>query len=367
LYPKSKGEIVYDNRGSSQRLIHYLQHEARENKRIKGHEITFFNQNLEDYSANEVQQKIDKNVKGLHAKDSHFHSIVISPSQQELQHFGNDTAKLQAYTRQVMENYAANFNLKNDIKLSSNDLVWFATIHETRRFSGTDTEVKEGKAKSGELKQGLQTHIHVIISARDKEMKITLSPNGHKNRFSREEWTKKNIQDFNQNFQYKPKYEHYEQKSKENKRERNYQSSDEKKLQYLVGKLDDMMKRHSLWEEDFDWRKVANIGKEQRFSKDFYKKLNSLDERLKFDQTIPTDYLKDLGYKEDKKQEFGHQQDLQGKQEKPEKERSISITFEKTERLFFSLGSEQDSSIEPQNFSRKFKKKKPQIQLSQKM
>ena len=35
LSPKSSGEIIYDNRGSSSRLINYLQHEAKENKENK--------------------------------------------------------------------------------------------------------------------------------------------------------------------------------------------------------------------------------------------------------------------------------------------------------------------------------------------
>lgn len=360
LSPKSSGEIIYDNRGSSSRLINYLQHETKENKENKGQETVFFNQSEIVFSAKEVQEKIDNNVKGLHQKESRFHSLIISPSQNELKHLGNDSEKLKAYTRQVIENYAGNFKLKNDKKLDTNNLIWFATVHETRKFSGTDQEVKDGKAKSGALKEGLQTHIHVIISARDNEMKITLNPNGHKSRFSQADWTKQNIQDFNKTFQYQPKES--QNNSQKEKKERNYKSSDEKKLAYLIGKTDDMMKRHSLWEEDFDWKKIVKIGQERGFSKEFYKELRDLDTKIGMENKIPDDYLKDLSNSKSAKEQ------AQSINPKNEKEQIISTKVERFDRIdvqIFSFGNETDGGLEELNRYRKYKMKKPKNQQRQ--
>ena len=360
LSPKSSGEIIYDNRGSSSRLINYLQHEAKENKGNKGQETVFFNQSNVVFSAKEVQEKIDNNVKGLHQKESRFHSLIISPSQDELKHLANDSEKLKAYTQQVMENYAGNFNLKNDKKLDTNNLVWFATVHETRKFSGTDHEVKEGNAKSGDLKEGLQTHIHVIISARDKEMKITLNPNGHKSRFSQADWTKNNIQDFNKTFQYQPKES--QNINQKEKKERNYKSSDEKKLAYLIGKTDDMMKRHSLWEEDFDWRKIAKIGQERGFSKEFYEKLKALDTKIGKENEVPEDYLKDLGNSKNAKEQT---QSINPKNEKEQIIFKKEVKFDGIDASIFSFVNDSDGGLEELNRYRKYKMKKPKNQQRQ--
>jgi hypothetical protein len=239
-------------------------------------------------------------------------------------------------------------------------LIWFATVHETRKFSGTDQEVKDGKAKSGALKEGLQTHIHVIISARDNEMKITLNPNGHKSRFSQADWTKQNIQDFNKTFQYQPKES--QNNSQKEKKERNYKSSDEKKLAYLIGKTDDMMKRHSLWEEDFDWKKIAKIGQERGFSKEFYKELRDLDTKIGMENKIPDDYLKDLSNSKSAKEQ------AQSINPKNEKEQIISTKVERFDRIdvqIFSFGNETDGGLEELNRYRKYKMKKPKNQQRQ--
>lgn len=63
-----------------------------------------------------------------------------------------------------MENYAGNFQLKEGKTLKGKYLVWFATFHQGREYNGFDQQVREGIAKAGVAKPGLQTHIHVIVS-----------------------------------------------------------------------------------------------------------------------------------------------------------------------------------------------------------
>ena len=122
---------------------------------------------------------LDGNVKGLKADDPKFHSLVLSPSADELLLIGNNPKALESYTQNVMDLYAKNFTLKNGKQLDGSDLVWAATIHQERKNRGTDEGVQ------GEKKDGLQTHVHVMVSARDAAQKITLNPLGLASRFDR--------------------------------------------------------------------------------------------------------------------------------------------------------------------------------------
>ncbi len=205
INPTKHGNIVYDNKSSAARLGNYLNKEPSTNEE-KG---IFFN-SLGDFDKKQMLEAIDNNVKGLTQKDDKFHSLVIAPSAKELEHIGNDHSKMKAFTIACMEKYAANFNLggtplNTGRKLSEKDLVWYATIHQNRAYKGTDVEVLNGEKKSGDLKKGLQTHIHVVVSARDKEQKITLNPNtSNKQKFKMTTWFEANQRQFNQQFDFKP-------------------------------------------------------------------------------------------------------------------------------------------------------------------
>lgn len=176
INPKTNGRKVYNNAGSSQRCASYLAKEAKE----AGGEATFFGApGTEDKTAAEVVEMLDGNVKGLGKDDPKFHSLVLSPSADELVVMGNNPKALEEYTQNVMDLYAKNFTLKNGRELGEANLVWAATIHQERTNRGTDEGVQ------GEKKDGLQTHIHVMVSARDADQKITLNPLGKADRFNR--------------------------------------------------------------------------------------------------------------------------------------------------------------------------------------
>ena len=176
INPKTNGRKVYNNAGSSQRCASYLAKEAKE----AGGEATFFGApGTEARTAAEVVELLDGNVKGLGKDDPKFHSLVLSPSADELLQIGNNPKALEEYTQNVMDLYAKNFTLKNAKELGKANLVWAATIHQERTNRGTDAGVQ------GEKKDGLQTHIHVMVSARDADQKITLNPLGKADRFNR--------------------------------------------------------------------------------------------------------------------------------------------------------------------------------------
>jgi hypothetical protein len=196
--------------------MHYLSHEARENNTS----VSFFNSNTSGISSGEVAAAIDGNVKGLRKNEVKFYSLVISPSHYELSHLekrgktvnpsesirtqsgsGVDE-KLTLYARHAMENYAANFSLKDGKKLSSTDLVWFGVIHHNRQYKGTHRQVKEGKVLKGDLKPGMNAHVHIIVSKRDALQQINLNPQGTKERFRITKWQARNEQTFDRLFAY---------------------------------------------------------------------------------------------------------------------------------------------------------------------
>ena len=176
INPQTNGRKVYNNAGSTQRCANYLVKEAKE----AGGEATFFGApGTEPKTAAEVVEMLDGNVKGLGKDDPKFHSLVLSPSADELLLIGNNPKALEEYTQNVMDLYAKNFTLKNGKELGESNLVWAATIHQERKNRGTDEGVQ------GEKKDGLQTHVHVLVSARDADQKITLNPLGRADRFNR--------------------------------------------------------------------------------------------------------------------------------------------------------------------------------------
>lgn len=192
INPATDGKQAYTNRGSARQATNYLEGEAKK----QGDTAVFFNAEKDQLSGDEAVQLIDSNRKGLRRDDAKFFSLVVSPSAEELAHIRNDPERLKAFTTRVMQEYAGNFTLKSGKSLDEKDLVWVATKHEERKHRGHDG------APSGQKKEGPQTHIHLMVSARDKEQKITLNPLGNKDRFNRVTFYSKSNVTFEQEFGY---------------------------------------------------------------------------------------------------------------------------------------------------------------------
>jgi len=167
-----------NNKGSSRELVHYLE---KENRTAASIECEYwFNhggRNIEPY---EVRIALDSNIAKLCKTDSKFFLINISPSQKELKHLANEFGelelkeKLKIYAERLMDEYARNF--KRDGISSAKDLVWFGKIENHRYYGYRDKEVIAGERKRGELKEGNQLHIQVIVSRKDVTNSIKLSP-----------------------------------------------------------------------------------------------------------------------------------------------------------------------------------------------
>jgi len=166
------------NKGSSAKLVHYLEKENRlaANKFSE----SWFDGNRLAIDGYEVMRTIDNNIAKLGKADARFFLVNISPSKKELaflrEQYGDDGVKeqLKGFAVRVMDAYAQNF--KREGVNSHEDLVWFAKLENYRYYSYNDPEVKQGIKKRGERKEGEQLHVQVIVSRKDATNKIKLNP-----------------------------------------------------------------------------------------------------------------------------------------------------------------------------------------------
>jgi hypothetical protein len=158
------------NAGSCSTLVAYLEKE-NQGKAWNQKEL-WFDQGRDSIAPEEVRQRIDGNVAKLKKSEAKFFLVNISPSEKELAHLGQDPAKLKAYARQVMEQYAQNFNKRMEGK----DLLYFGKLEWNRSYKYTDQAVRQGEAIRGDLKPGNQMHVQIIVSRKDESNTRLLSP-----------------------------------------------------------------------------------------------------------------------------------------------------------------------------------------------
>ena len=205
--------------GSARDFVNYLEKE-NQGKALEDQEL-FFNQTENDIDAQRVVAEIDGNTSKLGKKDPKFYSIMVSPSQAELKHIGNDPEKLKQYTRELMKTYAASFYRDKETKVK--DVLYFAKLERERTYSEKDKAVKENQPYAtkvlelqhqiraisegrvigdivklqerilvldreaphhqngkrivpGMAKEGHQSHIHIIVSRKDVTNSHSLSP-----------------------------------------------------------------------------------------------------------------------------------------------------------------------------------------------
>ena len=209
-----------EDRETSSRLVHYLDKEEGNN---------FFSSQPGVYDMGEVITNIDANVKHLHKDDTKFYMLTLNPSAAEQKHLiGKDIedfhslskeeqdgvkAKLVDFTREAMDDYARSFGRKNIN--NGDDLLYYARIETQRTYKKNSEEVRNGTAKAGDLKPGLNLHVHIIVSRNSKDQKTKLSPhvksrgnswvlNGEevKRGFNHEIWKQEVQSIFNEKFNY---------------------------------------------------------------------------------------------------------------------------------------------------------------------
>lgn len=166
------------NKGSSNKLVHYLE---KENRMAAGEKPEYwFNGQQLNVSPYEAMRKIDGNIAKLGKDDAKFFLVNISPSRKEIaflkSQYGDEGAKeqMKGFAVRVMDAYAQNF--KREGINSNEDLVWFGKLENYRYYNHNDPEVIQGLKKRGDRKEGEQMHVQVIVSRKDASNTVKLSP-----------------------------------------------------------------------------------------------------------------------------------------------------------------------------------------------
>lgn len=212
------------NTGSSGNLVNYLDKEQQNE---------WFNDESKKIDSSTVKTEIDRYGKGQLGKEQwKFVEVEYNPSQQEQQQIiyqstgRNDVkewnelspaeqekvkADFKEYVIEAQTIQAKNYNREN-IKNGA-DLKYYGKVETQRKYKGTDQEVKQGKAKQGDLKKGLNLHAHIVQSRKAKNKKTKLSPtskhkkesskNAIKQGFNRNEFYNKIEQKFDEKFDFK--------------------------------------------------------------------------------------------------------------------------------------------------------------------
>jgi hypothetical protein len=275
------GKAAYTNSSSCAQTLNYLKHEAMGEEQ----EARFFGAGADELSADELQRMIDTNLKGLRAEEARFYSLVLGPSEDELAHIGSDPEKLREYTRQVMDQYAQNFKLKDGQQLRSSELVWGAIIHQQRTHRGTDPEVVAGQARAGEKRTGRQSHVHIIVIARDGQQKISLNPGGRKQRFDLTRWQAAAGRQFEQQFGYVAQA-HEKLRSKTRERDTAYDAGRLVKIGERVTRINLLVPA----EQRLNPEKVGQIAQSRQFDQTYYRMLSRVEERARDGRPIDNAY-----------------------------------------------------------------------------
>lgn len=166
-----------DNAAGCGKSLDYLSKEDK--NREPEHELSgFFSANQTNLSKEDAQGIVEHSLykKGLKTDQDKYFMVVMSFSQDELK--GKSNQDLIKYAQQnFAKDYAGSVTGRD---VDPNQIAWVGKIEETRKHKGYDKEVKEGNAKSGQIKDGDNRHVHFIVARKTLDDK-QVSP--HSNHF----------------------------------------------------------------------------------------------------------------------------------------------------------------------------------------
>ena len=208
--------------GYSSSVSDYVAYLEKENEtREPETQEFFFNKTENRISPETVIQEIDGNTAKLKKNEPKFYSLIVSPSRRELKAIQNHPDALKNYTRELMKDYAASFY--RDTPITVDQIKYYAKIEHERNYRGFEKQIQENtpyrkkiarlqnnirKVSRGELdgslkqmekeltqlqkeiphkingkpitvgmkKEGVQTHVHIIVSRKDVTNTFSLSP-----------------------------------------------------------------------------------------------------------------------------------------------------------------------------------------------
>lgn len=170
-YVKPLAVNTKTNNASGCRMsINYLEKENKDKSILE--KEPFFNDSTSFATGKQVELDIDRHKKGLKNTDSKYYEVVVSFSKEELK--GKSDKELKEYIKKEFPKaYTGAINGK---EVDEKQLTWYAKLEQQRKYDGRDKEVKEGKTKSGQLKDGDNRHFHVLIARKTKDEKHKISP-----------------------------------------------------------------------------------------------------------------------------------------------------------------------------------------------
>ena len=167
-----------NNKGSVKDLTKYLGKEQKGLAKEGREQELFFDMDRDNITKREVDMAIDgQSRNGLGKKDAKFYMISVNPSQKELAHIGNDPKKLKEWVqKEYMPRLVKDFERDG---LRPENVNMYAKLEHYRHHKGTDREVRNGRMRSGQRKEGNNMHVHVIIGRRSRDGRFKLSPNAN--------------------------------------------------------------------------------------------------------------------------------------------------------------------------------------------
>lgn len=149
------------NTESVEGFVFYLEKEDK-NRDVNDQEYGFFNEHEVNMDHEKAVENLEHTYfkKGLGTHDTKFYSVMIAFSEAELK--GRSNEDLISFVRDNFSEIYSQGVMGKDVDPSN--ICWVGKLEEERTFKGDDLEVKEGRAKSGDLKPGDNRHVHVIVT-----------------------------------------------------------------------------------------------------------------------------------------------------------------------------------------------------------
>ena len=190
LNPKRHLHQNKANYGSARQSVNYLMHEQLNDKAA-----VFFSRDAAQIKPDQVIASLDANQGRLSVSQEKFYSVVLSPSREEIR-MTSERNNWQEFTRECLKNYAHTFNLKQ--KVDHESLLWYAILHEARKEKVR--RIQEDPTITGV--NGVNAHVHVLISALDKNQQQRLHPRNKKKHFHIRDFALSNQETFEKMYGY---------------------------------------------------------------------------------------------------------------------------------------------------------------------
>jgi len=147
---------------------------------------SWLNQDNTKFETHEVRYYIDLNKGQLGKNAGKYGTGSINPTLEEWKSYGKTEGERKAnfmrmatkdVTDSIIEGFGERTYKGEKIKVQRNDIHIFFKFEENRYYKGTDEEVKQRLAKSGQVKPGHQKHAHFIVAFKTKDDRLKISTN----------------------------------------------------------------------------------------------------------------------------------------------------------------------------------------------